>query len=302
MTSVLISFCNVVNDGPMLGLLDVTRRTFRAVDVPPDVKGHRGLTGLAASDRYIYAGVQWRRRRDDANSRLLILDRHDLSFVALHTFQSVQRVHSLLVDGDAIYAVSTGSDEVIRCDLQNGILGSEVVVWRPVADGPREDTRHINSIVAFDNSLYISAFGPKQDQLWSSVRNSGYVVNVATGEVVATGLQHPHSLTVAGEALAFCESKAAAIQIVGRGVMARDLPGYARGLCQVETSLLVGTGVSRHVSESTGKPVVNRDDIEDGRCTVTAVAMRNGEKEFVMDLSAHGREIYDLLPLSESFL
>lgn len=298
-TQVLISFCNVVGNGPMLGLLDTHRRTFRPVAVPPEVSKHRGMTGLAVSDRYIYAGIQWRRRGDDTTSRLLILDRHTLSRVALHTFHSVQRVHSLLVAGEALYAVSTGTDEVIRCDLAHGLPGCEVVVWKPAANAPRDDTQHLNAITAFEGALYISGFGPRQDQLWSSARNGGYVVNLATGAPVATGLNHPHSLTQIDGELAFCESNAGAIRIVGGVVIAHDLPGYARGLCQVGSLLLVGTGIRRRISESTGTPVMSPVDPDDGRCTVTAVALGKGEIQFIVDLTAYGREIYDLLPLDD---
>jgi hypothetical protein len=298
MTRILVSFCNVAPGALPLVVLNSISGKVRAVALPDALTEFHGITGLAACGPYLYAGVQGHRDAGAASpASILVLDRDDLSFCELHTCRLPQSVHSILATDDAVWAVSTGTDEVIRIPLDHGLpQDDEAVVWRQQADGSRADMHHLNAIAFLNGELLVSGFGRKTGPLWSSA-NDGFVVNTATSAVLIAGIDHPHSLLPTPDGLAYCESRTRSIHVNGRELI-RGLPGYARGLCLHNGSLFVGTGVGRRVSVSTGL-VNNRDDPGelDGQCAVVRVRADDGARERVFDLGAFGTEIYDLLPL-----
>jgi hypothetical protein len=127
---ILVSFCNLRAPGlPALGLLDAATLEFHVLDLPPAVARSSGITGLAQCDRYIYVAAQpsepMRRATSFVSSVLLIFNRRDLSLVSHYAFRSGTDIHSLLAWNGRLFAVSTGTDEIIELRLRNADVVSE---------------------------------------------------------------------------------------------------------------------------------------------------------------------------------
>lgn len=297
MACILVSFCNVAPGAPMLGLLDSALGTFRAIELPSALGDYYGITGLSQQGGFIYAGVQGRRNEGaDSPAHIAVLSTHDLTLRHLYSCRLAQSIHSVLAAHDSLWAVSTGTDEVIQIHLDQGIpQDDERVVWSPTTDGHRADIHHLNSIAFLGGDLLVSGFGKKAGALWSTA-NDGFIKNTVSAETLVSGIDHPHSLMTIAGSLAYCESRTRSVHVNGRQVI-RGLPGYVRGLCLLDGDLFVGAGVGRRVSISTGL-VNNRDDPGElaGQCAVVRISP-DGAMKRLFDLGAFGAEIYDLLAI-----
>lgn len=287
--------------GPVLGLLTPDMSEFRVVQMPEEVSWFGGLVGLTASQRFLFAITALSESRLEAARKpspscLLIFDRRDLTLLNRYICRSIFDAHSICLEENALYVVSAGTDEVVELTLRDADVVSEQPYWRPDPDGPHRDVHHLNAIHRWQGGLLVSGFGKRSGPQWSSATD-GFIVNIATGEYLATGLYQPHSLIEAGEALAYCESSRMAIRLLGSERQVR-VPGYARGLCRIGDKLLAGTSRGRRVSKSTGV-LTNRGDFGpvDGRCCVARLSIPALEMEQVIELDAYGWEIYDLLPI-----
>src|SRR5207253_3546036 len=121
------------------------------------------ITGLAACERYVYAVLQPDRARtpDALSSTLLVMERRDLTLRSAYAFRAGADVHSLCVKDGVLYAVSTGTDEVLELRLRDGRVVAEAPFWRPEPDGPREDVHHLNAVACWSGGLVVTGFGKK---------------------------------------------------------------------------------------------------------------------------------------------
>src|SRR4051812_19020801 len=112
---ILVSFCNrQTPESPALALLDPDSLALAVVALPAEVPPLTGITGLAADAHHLYAAVRaCEAQANDpaAPSSLLIYDLRELQLLNHHTFRHVTDVHSICVLQDALYVVSTGTDE-----------------------------------------------------------------------------------------------------------------------------------------------------------------------------------------------
>jgi hypothetical protein len=291
---VMVSFCNTGLPGaPALGLLDPAWMRLRLLRTPPEIGAPTGVTGLATGERFVFAIAQ----AGAGPAELLVLDRADLSLVGRHAFEPGSDPHSLWAAEDALFVVSTGTDELLRLDLDGSEVVSATTVWRPDPGGTRHDVHHLNAVIELGGALLVSGFGPKAGQLWRSAAD-GFVHDVTADAAVATGIDQPHSPAAVGDRLAYCESRTRSVRVVGEERAAR-LPGYTRGLCLAGDRLFAATSVGRRVSKSTGLLNNPNDPGEAaGRCTVSRLDPDTLEVEASLDLGHHAREIYDLLPVA----
>jgi hypothetical protein len=315
---ILVSFCNRWTPGRLLlGLLDADTFAFQILQLPSELPQGTGIMGLAASRLYVYAVLQ---APPPAPSGLLVLDHADLRLLNYYVFQSAVDVHSIWLANEVLYAVSTGTDEVIVLQLRGAEVISEAVFWHPESESPHTDVHHLNAIYEWRGELLVSAFGKKAGQLWTST-SEGFIINITRGEQVASGIHHPHSLVAFDDMLVYCESQKMAVRVSG-GLRSQSLPGYTRGLCLVGQKLFVGTSKGRQVSKSTG--ILNNPAAAGGlagqctrdsgvplfelaprdapgglagQCTVSRLAVDSFEIEKTIDLSSYSNEIYDLLPI-----
>ncbi|MFN8526580.1 MAG: DUF4915 domain-containing protein [Chloroflexota bacterium] len=259
-----------------------------------------GIWGLARDDRHIFAATTRYRPASRAGpyepSHLLVLDGRSLDQVSRYTLQRGRDVHSLHFWGNVLYAVSTGTDELLALTIKDGSVVDEQVAWRPDPDGPREDRHHLNAVTTVAGELAVSGFGRKDGILWSTATD-GFVVGISTGSRLVSGLHHPHSPLDLGSDVAYCESGLGAVRAVQSGRV-QKLGGYARGLCMVGDQLFVGTSLGRRVSRSLGV-MTNRGEpgATVGQCAVSRLRASDLSVEASVELGRYAQEIYDLLPV-----
>jgi GT2 family glycosyltransferase len=189
---------------------------------------------------------------------------------------------------------------VVRLGLRGAGVLCEEVFWRPEPNAPWTDLHHLNGICAKDGELFVCGFGKRPGRAWSSAQN-GFILNVTKRELVAQGIEQPHSLCVLDGKLAYCESQNMAVCLGGGPV--RRVPGYARGLCRIDKKLFVGASVGRKVSRSTAtiNNPAERGEIG-GQCAVVRIAADTLEQETTLDLDMCAQEVYDLLPVDDARL
>jgi uncharacterized protein DUF4915 len=299
---VLVSFCNVTPGAPSLARLNLATGGVHVLRVPDDVSLRGGVSGIALTNHYVFA-VTTRTTMAGRGSRgpgeassLLVFDRSDLSLLSDYVFSSVFDAHSVQASDTEVLVVSTGTDEIIRVQLDGPRVVSEDVIWRMDVGGPRSDVHHLNAICSRGGEVLVSGFGRKTSHTWSTA-TEGFILSVTTGERLATGIGHPHSLIDVDGTLAYCESSTETVRLLGED-RSRRVPGYARGLCRVGDRLLVGTSKGRQTSKSTG--LTNRADpgIPAGCCAVVTITLPSLDIERVLHLDDLAFEIYDLRPVS----
>src|ERR1043166_1764697 len=193
--NVLASFCNIRAPGvPCFALLDLKATTVGILDTPTEIRRCAGITGLALDKRFLYAAVQ---PSDElalsgsaGRSWLLVIDRRRFEVVSHYPFQLGADIHSLCVAGDRLYAVSTGTDEVLELGMHDATVISEFATWRPDDTGPRADVHHLNAVCEWQGDFWVSAFGKKSGAQWDTARN-GFVANLRSGAMIARGIHHP---------------------------------------------------------------------------------------------------------------
>ena len=192
--------------------------------------------------------------------------------------------------------MSTGTDEVIRLRLRGVDVMDEVGFWRPDRNEPRQDVHHLNSLIESHGELLVSGFGKKEGDRWSSAR-SGFVRNLTRHQVLASGIDQPHTLLEARGRIFFCESQRMAVRALGSHLQ-QLLSGYTRGLGVVGNDLFVATSVGRRVSKSTGK-VDNPAALgtRNGHCTISRLSLEDLSLLETAHFDEYANEIYDILPL-----
>lgn len=301
MSHVLLSLCNVqLRRAPMLALLDLDTSDVSTVILPEALANSQGVTGLALSEAFLFVAVPIvEGAGSDAqpeHSSLFVFDRHDLTLRTRYVFERGIDVHSLWVEGDRLWAVSTGTDELLQLVLDDAEVRSESVVWRPEPDGPRADVHHLNTVARVSGDLLVSGFGPRTGERLRTA-NDGFVVRVEDGRRLASGIDQPHSLAEVAGALVICESRRMSVRRLD-GEKSLRLSGYTRGLCVADDSLLVGVSRGRlgsqgdDITENPGDP----GEIA-GSCAIVRCRPDSLEVEAVVDTAWLGMEIYDLLPV-----
>jgi uncharacterized protein DUF4915 len=246
-----------------------------------------GMSGLAAAGDRVYA-VQ-HALADPATGRptdrnaLLVLDAESLAVVGRHVLELGRDVHSIAVADGAVFAVSTGTDEVLALRLRGDRVVDERPFWRPDPSLPRADHHHLNAIMAGAGDLFVSGFGRRAHvERWSSARD-GFIVGLESGRTLVHGIYQPHSVTALPDGLGYCESPLAAARLPA-GRSCESLPGYTRGMCAAGREVLVGTS-----------PLRQRAAGIDAGCRVVRIHPERLAVEPLAQLSGGG-EIYDLLP------
>lgn len=292
MSKVLASLCNLPQpamSGLVLADFDTGESRLLDMGLPEKIKT---CTGLALGGGRVYAigvtavGVHY--------LAVLALDTFAVLFVRL--LADVKDVHSILVDHDTLYVVSSGTDAVIRYDLSPDGVSNPVVVWRASDEG--RDTHHVNAIALWNGDVVISAFGPKTGATWSTA-TAGYIHNLTQNRREAEGIYQPHSLCAAGGDLHYCESARGRIYSLGGGCL--EVGGYVRGLAfSTAEQFVYGTSVARKVSKSSGIVSNPADPGEPaGECALVVCTLNAGAPKKLVEtsLAAYGSEIYDVAVL-----
>lgn len=240
----LVSFCNQYGNAEASNLSFIDTGTKQVKEIAISVE-NMGIHGLAV-DGNLLAAVY----RSDSPG-VVLLDAESFTEIGSFVLPELADPHGVaFLDGDFIIT-STGNDQVIRYhyDEEAGKVECLGTVWSPEGSDQTTDTHHINSISCFKNNLYVSGFGPKKGELWSSA-DDGYVFNISEGKKELTGIYHPHSLSVTADGFFYCDSSRRRV-MREKDELIKQAAGYTRGLSVSGTHLAVGSSNGRTKSKST---------------------------------------------------
>jgi uncharacterized protein (TIGR03032 family) len=136
---------------------------------------------------------------------------------------------------------------------------------------------------------------------WRDQRvGGGCVIDIASGEVVATGLTMPHSPRLHDGRLYVCNAGTGEIELAsGRFNPIAACPGFARGLAFVGGHLLVGLSLPRQHRDFSGLPLDERlkQAGQEPRCVIQAIDPQWGVAEHWIELGGVVRELYDIVEI-----
>jgi len=229
--------------------------------------------------------------------RLFYIDRRSYKVKKRWKLKTVKDGHSIAVKDGKIYIASTGNDSIVEFSPDTG---EEKIYWR--MNNGQKDTIHMNSIIWFNGSMIVSAFGKKAGEQWITAKN-GFLMDVTKSKIIKNSLFHPHTLLSIEEKIYLCESaRKRVISADGEDILELD-KGYVRGLVITEDEIAIGISHARKRSKSTGRQNKMDDElIQSFRsgCGIKVFERRGKEignakfKRFI-DLYAYSSEIYDLL-------
>jgi uncharacterized protein (TIGR03032 family) len=132
---------------------------------------------------------------------------------------------------------------------------------------------------------------------WRKVRNnSGTVLDVASGEVVSTGLAMPHSPRWHRGHLFVLNSGIGSLEHIdlatGQREVVAAVPGYARGLALVGDLAFVGLSRIRETATFGGSPIAEYHD--QLKCGVGVIELSTGNTLATLQFENEIEEIFDL--------
>ncbi len=285
--SILISLCNgnPRKTGLLLASDDLStiQRPAEPRRIPPG-----STLGLTADERWLLFVK---------SGHIIVVDRNNFALRQMYRFSYAKDVHSILLLGTRLLAVATYQNAVVEMTIRDGWIGhGERIVWTPDKSTLGKDIDHLNSLCLRDGRVLVSGFGPKMGPLWRD-STEGFIVDVDTGERVASGFRQPHSVTSIGNSLFVCESAKSLVRDV-TGDRSTSLDGYTRGLCYTRDGIYVGTSIGRAVSKSTGV-ISNAADIGDPKGSCGVHLLDSESLQIKKSIKLDETEIYDLLPVKE---
>jgi uncharacterized protein (TIGR03032 family) len=155
-------------------------------------------------------------------------------------------------------------------------------VWQPpfVSALRPEDRCHLNGVaMQHGRPRFVTCAGQTDaPRAWREARaGNGCVIDVASGEVVASGLTMPHSPRLHDDRLYICNAGTGELGEIelasGRFVPIAFCPGFARGVAFVGSHVLVGLSLPRQHRDFSGLPLddrLKRDAIEP-RCMIQVI-------------------------------
>jgi uncharacterized protein (TIGR03032 family) len=184
-----------------------------------------------------------------------------------------------------------GGDELWFVNTRFSCLGtldpssSFVPRWRPpfVTALEPTDRCHLNGLaMEGGRPRYVTALGATDAAAgWRAGKaRGGVLLDVPSGEVVASGLSMPHSPRLHAGRLWVCESGAGTLGVVdastGRYEPVAAVPGFTRGLDFAGGIAFVGLSQVRESAVFSGIPITERLAESDRTCGVCAVDLASG--------------------------
>jgi len=295
----LISFCNAVPRGLVLGVYDFDWDNFELIEPTEYGDDYSGATGICVSNGVYYVAVN--NAKADL-CEILTID-HELNIVGRFPMQTVSDPHSMIYHDGGLLITSTGNDAVmmVTIDMPAGKV-KERCFWK-YNDGDT-DSVHINSVCELGGHIYLSMFGEKSGRRWD--HNQGYnlgngkIVDITSGDIIHDGLRHPHSLKAYDGRLVFGESQTGRILESWEGSggwisrVVAEIPGYVRGLAYSSHCIYIASSARRGISKSTGEIIRELPGNQSATdCRIYQCDLNTNEI-ISRDLSLFGREIYDI--------
>jgi uncharacterized protein (TIGR03032 family) len=173
--------------------------------------------------------------------------------------------------------------------------------WRPpfVSRLVPQDRCHLNGLAMRAGSpAFVTVFARTDDPGgWRAVRNdSGAVLDVATGEVVTTGLAMPHSPRWHDGSLFVLNSGMGRLERIDPDTGDRDavaaVPGYARGLALHRDLAFVGLSRIRETAIFGGAPIAAYH--EQLKCGIGVLELSTGTTLATLQFDNGVEEIFDV--------
>jgi uncharacterized protein (TIGR03032 family) len=233
-------------------------------------------------------------------------DGHDAFYVPLsgHTTGDID-IHDLHEDADGrpVFVAT-----LFNCLATIGERSSFVPLWRPrwIDRLAAEDRCHLNGLAMRDGRpAFVTSVGRGNvAESWRERRaGGGVVVDVASGEVVASGLSMPHAPRMVGDALWLQNSGTGELGRVdlatGRFEPVAFLPGFLRGMVVLGGHAVVGLSRPREASGFADLPLARRLAAEGvaPRAGLAVVNLVTGDVEHQVMIEGVVQEIYDIAAL-----
>ncbi|MEA2562026.1 MAG: hypothetical protein QOH06_3530 [Acidobacteriota bacterium] len=178
-------------------------------------------------------------------------------------------------------------------------------LWRPpfISKLAPEDRCHLNGLAMEDGQpRYVTAVSRADvPGGWRSLRQAGgIVIDVASGEIVATGLSMPHSPRLYEGRLWLLNSGTGELGTVdlasGRFEPVCFWPGYLRGLAFHGGFAVVGSSRCREERTFSGLPLDERlhERGSEARSGLAVVDLHSGSVSHWLDIGGEVRELYDV--------
>ena len=173
--------------------------------------------------------------------------------------------------------------------------------WRPpyISAWAAEDRCHLNGLAMRDGlPAFVTVFAVTDAPGgWRTLPNDGgAVLDVATGEVVSTGLAMPHSPRWHQGNLFVLNSGMGRLERVdlatGQREVVAALPGYARGLAFDDDLAFVGLSRIREAAVFGGAPIAEYH--EQLKCGVGVIDLRTGNTIATLQFATVVDEIFDV--------
>lgn len=213
--------------------------------------------------------------------------------------------HDIHVQGDTPTFVATR----FNCLAQPLAGKSFKAVWRPpfIDRFAAEDRCHLNGMAMdAEGPRYVTCVSQTNvAESWREHRREGgVVVDVRSGEIVASGLSMPHSPRLHDGALWIIQSGTGELGRIdlasGRFEPLCFLPGFARGLSIVGDWAVVGVSLARSETKVfQGLPLEDRLARERvaPRCMIAVINLKTGDLEHWIQAAPPLSELYDVAVL-----
>ncbi|MBC7794663.1 MAG: TIGR03032 family protein [Clostridia bacterium] len=214
-------------------------------------------------------------------AKLPPIGRHDGCFMPRASFVTGNiAVHDLGWGSDELWFVNTS----FSCLCTPGRDSSFVPRWRPsfIDALCPEDRCHLNGLAMVDGRPgYVTALARTNEARgWRAhKRAGGIVMDVATGEIIASGLSMPHSPRWHDGKLWVLDSGTGGVGIVeprdGRYIEVARLPGFTRGLEFIGRYAFVGLSQVRE-SITFGELPITQVPVDERACGVWVIDTKTG--------------------------
>ena len=271
---------------------------FRAFSMP---------MGVAVDQQRLALGTRmgvWEYRNQPAVAAKLHPEgTHDAAYLARnHHVTGEIQIHEVGYCHDELWVVATRFSCLATLDREH----SFVPRWRPpfVSALAAEDRCHLNGMAIVDDEVrYVTAMDQTDSAGGWRERKAthGVVLDVASGEVVASGLSMPHSPRVHDGRLWVLSSGRGEVCTVdvetGAVEVVAKLPGFTRGLAFAGNFAFVGLSQVRE-SVFGGIPIADELDEDERLCGVWVLDARTGATAGFLRFEGIVQELFDVQVLA----
>ncbi|MCL6443873.1 MAG: TIGR03032 family protein [Alicyclobacillus sp.] len=218
------------------------------------------------------------------NSNGILLLNNDFQIINRYTPLRDMDYHGIAVCGDDVYVAETSTNSI-------GIYTLPDLMRRGEIRFSSEDTdvHHVNDLCIDKDTMYVSMFSYEANWRHAPV-DSGTIVEYSlrthrVTKILYNGLKQPHSVTVFGNELFYCDSGRMLVKQGQRAIF--QSIGWTRGLDLIDNLVFIGQSHSRNTSiTSTDKLNVSLD------CGVHIFDRSTRTSTF---LSLPSQEVYSIL-------